>query len=106
MSEDGVCWEIVVSKARAGAAREQIVDLGRKIQAWAREQPGFLGRHLVEDAEKGTWIDVVTWRSEADARRAADAMETSPCAADARALLDERSISIFHGRAVSVEPTR
>lgn len=106
MGIEEVCWEIVVSRARAGVGREQIVELGQKIQAWAKEQPGFLERQLVEDAEHGTWIDVVTWRTEADAKRAAGAMSSAPCAAAIGALLDEQSIAIFHGRAVSLEGAR
>jgi hypothetical protein len=46
----GVWWEVVVSKARAGVSRAEIVEIGRQIQAWARGQTGLLDRTLVEDA--------------------------------------------------------
>lgn len=106
MRREDVCWEIVVSKARAGVSRDRIAELGQKLQAWAEEQPGFLERQLVEDAGHGTWIDVVTWRTEADAERAAAAMGSAPCAGDVRGLLDETSIAIFHGSAMPLESAR
>jgi hypothetical protein len=97
---DEACYEIVISRARPGARRDEILALSQKIEAWASAQPGFLRRTLVEDGAQATWIDLVVWRSREDATRAAAAFAEAPCAADAGRLLDLGTMALYHGAAI------
>ncbi len=97
---DETCYEIVIARARPGAARGEILALAGAIEAWAAAQPGFLRRTLLEDGARGTWIDLVAWRSREDATRAAAAFSAAPCAADAGRLLDEKTMALYHAAAV------
>ena len=93
-------YEIVISRATAEASRDQILTLAAQIQQWAERQPGFLERTLVE-AGDGTWVDVIRWQNEADARRAAENVPQELMAQMAP-LLDMSAVQMIHGQAVAL----
>ena len=65
--------ELVVFKLNPGAGREQLLATSEGVSRWAEQQPGFVSRELTYDAEGDRWVDVVWWRSLADAKAAAEA---------------------------------
>lgn len=96
------CHEIVISRSADGASREEVIAAARLLQRWAVEQPGFIRRTLVDGGE-GTWVDLVVWRSEAEAKAASAAFETNPAAAQISRVLDVSSIRMIHGTAVPLD---
>ena len=63
--------ERVVFKAAAGIDDAAMIAGAEQTNDWLKEQPGFLYRTLVKDAD-GTWSDLVFWASP-EAAQAADA---------------------------------
>lgn len=99
MNENNICHEVVISRGREGASREEILATSRQLQQWAEQQPGFLRRTLLE-AEQGVWIDHVEWSSESAAKEAAAKFNESGCAEALERLLDFTSMQLYHARAV------
>jgi hypothetical protein len=97
-NDDDACYEIVIARARPGAARGEILALAGATGAWAAAQPGALRRTLLEDGAQGTWIDLVAFRSREDATRTA--FSAAPCAADAGPLLDGTTVALYHAAAI------
>lgn len=79
MSETIIEWAPI----RLAAGRTE-ADLLAASHAFQRDflarQPGFLRRELVRKAE-GEYVDLVHWRSEADARAILDRLESPACQA-------------------------
>jgi hypothetical protein len=97
---DGKVLELVVFNLRAGASREELLGTVDAVSAWIAEQPGFVSRALVEDHDGDRWIDVVWWRSIAEAQAAAErAMGSESCAPMFR-LIDMESTLMVHGERV------
>lgn len=80
--------ELVVFTLREGASRGELVSTEPSMDAWLREQPGFLSYDLVLGDDGGTWVFVGWWRTMADAKAAADAAMTAPGTAPMLALID------------------
>lgn len=97
--------ELVVFGLADGATREELLATTDGVTEWAAEQPGFVSRELYAAGDK--WIDVVRWRSMADAERAAAAAESSPRCAPMFGLVDMASVVMLHGEPVGPpEPAR
>ena len=96
------CHEIVISRSAEEASRDEVVAAARRLQRWAVAQPGFIRRTLVDGGE-GTWVDLVVWRSEAEAKAASIAFETNAAAAEISRVLDVKSIRMIHGTAVALD---
>ena len=99
-TDDGKVLELVVFKLRAGASREGLLGTVDAVSSWIGEQPGFVSRTLVEDHEGGQWIDIVWWRSLAEAQTAAEGAMTSESCAPMFALIDMESTLMVHGERV------
>jgi hypothetical protein len=99
-TEDGKVLELVVFKLRAGASREELLGTVDAVSSWIAEQPGFVSRHLVEDGEGDRWIDVVWWRSMAEAEAAAERAMSSESCAPMFGLIDMESTLMVHGERV------
>ena len=67
------------------------------VSAWIAEQPGFVSRSIVEDREGERWIEVVWWRSMAEAQAAAERGVSSESCAPMFALIDMESTLMLHG---------
>ena len=92
--------ELVVFNLRAGASREELLGTVDAVSSWIDEQPGFVSRALVEDREGERWIDVVWWRSIADAQAAAERAMGSQSCAPMFGLIDMKSTLMLHGERV------
>ena len=94
---DGKVLELVVFNLRAGASREELLGTVDAVSAWIAKQPGFVSRSLVEDRDGGRWIDVVWWRSMAEAKAAAELAMGSESCAPMFGLIDMASTLMLHG---------
>ena len=96
-TDGGKVLELVVFKLRAGASREALLGTLDAVSSWIAEQPGFVSHTLVEDREGGRWIDVVWWRSMAEAQAASVRAMSSEPARQMFALIDTESMLMLHG---------
>ena len=78
-------------------SRERFLGAVDAVSRWIREQPGFISRELSYDAEADRWIEVVWWRSLADAHTAAERAMTSESCAPMFVLIDMESALMAHG---------
>lgn len=69
------------------------------VSDWASRQPGFMSRTLVEEAD-GHWVDLVWWRSEAEALGAADKVMRDLGATPFMRMIDPMSVETGHHRIV------
>jgi antibiotic biosynthesis monooxygenase (ABM) superfamily enzyme len=79
--------------------RAAFLAAARATEAAVRRQPGFRARMLVE-AEDGTWSEIVTWASHADAMAAAKAVMSDADFAPFGAMIDGPSVRMTHSALV------
>src|SRR5687767_7714325 len=89
--------ELVVFKLADGVSREQFLGTVDGVSSWISRQPGFVSRELVHDPDGDRWIDVVWWRSMADAKAAAELAMSSESCAPMFGLIDMESTLMLHG---------
>lgn len=89
--------ELVVFKLGDGVSREQLLGTVDEVSRWAGRQPGFISRELAYDEKGDRWIDVVWWKSMAEAQAAAELAMTSESCAPMFALIDTESTLMLHG---------
>ena len=89
--------ELVVFQLKAGATGERLLETSDAVSSWIAQQPGFISRELVRDAEGDRWIDVVWWRSMGEAQAAAELAMSSPSCAPMFGLIDMESTLMLHG---------
>jgi hypothetical protein len=89
--------ELVVFRLRDGVSREDFLGTVDAVSRWIGAQPGFVSRELSHDEEGDRWIEVVWWRTLADARAAAERAMTSESCAPMFALIDMESALMAHG---------
>lgn len=92
--------ELVVFKLEDGVTREQFLATNDAVTEWAQRQPGFISREQAYDAEGERWIDLIWWRSLAEAHAASEAAMTSESCAPMFALLDDGETLMIHADAV------
>ena len=95
--------EVVIFKLAPGVSREQFLPTVDGLSEWVSRRPGFLSRDLLHDAEADRWIEVVWWRTLADAKAAAEAAMTSESCAPMFALIEMESAQMLHGEP-AIEP--
>lgn len=101
MNRSSKVLELVVFKLRPGTDREHFLGTVEPVSRWAAEQPGFVSRELVHDADGDRWIDAVWWRSMEEAQAAAERAMTSEACAPMFGLIEEESTLMLHGEAVA-----
>lgn len=75
-------------KLAAGKTEQELLAASNAFQkGFLASQPGFLRRELVRKAE-GQYVDIVHWRSEADARAIMDKIADSPACAQYFSVMD------------------
>jgi hypothetical protein len=89
--------ELVVFNLKAGVTPERFVATVDAVSEWARTQPGFVSRDLSYVPADDRWIEVVYWRTLAEAEAAADAAQGSAACAPMFALIDIDSMLFLHG---------
>ena len=90
--------ELVVFGLKEGVPREHLLATTDGVTAWTAEQPGFVSRDLYAAGDR--WVDVVRWRTLADAENAAAAAESSERCAPMFGLIDLDSVLMLHGHPV------
>jgi hypothetical protein len=103
----GKILELVVYKLDEGVSREQFLATNDATSVWIGNQPGFISRELVYDADGDRWVDVIWWETMEDARAAADLSLTSEACSPMFALIDMESALMLHGAPAieTVSPT-
>jgi L-aminopeptidase/D-esterase-like protein len=91
--------ELVTFRLSPGTDRAAFLENARRTEAVVRRQPGFLARMLTE-GEDGTWSDIVTWASHADAMAAAEAVMSDPDFAPFGAMIDGPTVRMSHSALV------
>ncbi len=91
--------EHVTFRLTPGADRTSFLKNAHRTEAVVRRQSGFVARMLTE-AEDGTWSDIVTWASHADAMAAAKTVMSDPDFAPFGAMIDGPSVQVSHSTLV------
>jgi hypothetical protein len=86
-----------VFKLGDGVSRERFLGTVDDVSRWIARQPGFISRELVYDGDGDRWIDVVWWKSMAEAQAAAELAMSSDSCAPMFALIDMESTLMLHG---------
>lgn len=71
MSKDDRILELVVFTLTEGATRDQLLETVDAVSDWAGSQRGFISRELVHETGGERWMDLIWWRTLADAEAAA-----------------------------------
>ena len=96
-SGPGKVLELVVFKLGDGVSRERFLRTVDEVSRWIARRPGFISRELVYDGDGDRWIDVVWWKSMAEAQAAAELAMSSDSCAPMFALIDMESTLMLHG---------
>ena len=89
--------ELVVYQLHKGVSREQFLGTNDAVSSWIRQQPGFLSRELVHDAEGDRWVDVIWWETLEQAQAASERSMTSESCSPMFALINMDSALMLHG---------
>jgi hypothetical protein len=89
--------ELVVYKLHEGVSPEQFLSTNDAVSSWIRQQPGFISRELVHDAEGDRWVDVIWWHTLEQAQAASDLSMSSESCSPMFALIDMESALMLHG---------
>lgn len=92
--------EVVLYRLRAGVAEDAFLATRPLVDAALASYAGYLQRRLLRAAD-GRWMDIVDWRTLAEAQAAAAAFERDPELAPFMALLDPSDMLFLH-----LEPER
>jgi hypothetical protein len=102
-SEPEKVLELVVFKLGDGVTREQFLGTVDGVSRWISRRPGFISRELSHDGDGDRWIEVVWWKSMAEAQAAAELAMSSDSCAPMFALIDMESTLMIHG-ALAIPP--
>lgn len=91
--------ELVTFRLVPGADRAVFLANARATEAVVRRQPGFVARMLTE-GEDGTWSDIVTWASHADALAAAKDVVADPAFMPFGQMIDGPTVKMSHAALV------
>jgi antibiotic biosynthesis monooxygenase (ABM) superfamily enzyme len=89
--------ELVVYKLHEGVAPERFLGTNDAVSSWIRQQPGFISRELVHDAEGDRWVDVIWWQTLEQAQAASELSLRSESCSPMFALIDMESALMLHG---------
>ena len=93
--QNGLTVELVTFKLNEGADEAAFLQAADAVMADIRQLPGYMRRELLK-GDDGQWIDVVHWRSRADALAAAELFNTLPSAQAFGSFLDFTSLTMLH----------
>jgi hypothetical protein len=94
MSQQAVV-EVAQFRVKPGVTVEQVVQASDALMVDLQAAPGYASRELMVD-EHGQWVDMVHWRSMAEALAAAEVFPTWPSAQPFMELLDMSSAKMLH----------
>lgn len=87
--------EVVLFRAKAGVSDAQVLHSSAQIQRWLENAQGYLKRE-VSKGDDGQWVDIVHWRSLAEAQQAAQQLMADPAAADLMSFIDPENVTLLH----------
>lgn len=91
--------ERVTFRLTPGTDRAAFLIAAKATDPLVRRQPGFQARMLTEAAD-GTWTDIVTWASQAEAMAAGEMLMADPAFHPFCALIDMDSAQMTHSALV------
>ena len=94
--------EIVLFRLNADAAESDFLGAVAAMTPDLRTAPGYLSRELLR-GDDGLWVDVVHWRSLAEAQQAMAHFPNLPSAQAFGALMDGETLRMLHLERVWVE---
>jgi hypothetical protein len=74
---NGLVAEIHIARLKAGVAESAFLQAAEAIMPDVVAMDGFVRREFLKSTD-GQWVEMITWRSMADAERAAKALEALP----------------------------
>lgn len=92
--------ELVSYKLKAGVSKEQLAATHTQVNAFLKEQPGFMYRSLSED-DSGLLYDIVYWQNMDSAKAAGEAFMAHPAGQSLFVVTDENSITMRHMQALT-----
>jgi heme-degrading monooxygenase HmoA len=75
MTDDKVL-ELAVYRLKEETTREQFLSTSAAVSEWIATQPGFISRDLLYAADQDRWVDVIYWKTLAEAHAAAAVAES------------------------------
>lgn len=90
------CIEYVEFKLAEGQSEATLLQGAEESNEWLKEQPGFAYRSLAFDDKKQAWVDVVYWKTTADAQKAGDLFMAEPRCQTLMSVIDSDSVSMNH----------
>ena len=93
--------ELAKFGVRGGVSERAVQERARDLDAWLKQQPGFVGRTLVGPDAEGFFTDIVRWKSKAEAFAAGERVMKEPCAAAFMALIDPARVHMSHAPVVA-----
>ena len=92
---EGSTIELVQFRLKPGMDVAAFLTAAEETQAVIAQLPGYLRRELLQN-DTGLWIDLVHWRSKADALAAAEMFSTVPAFALFAMMIDEAQMTMLH----------
>jgi hypothetical protein len=89
--------ELVVYKLKYGVNKDRFLSANDVASRWMQTQPGFVGHELFHDADGERWIELVRWKTLAEAHGAAERAMSSELCAPLFALIDLETALMVHG---------
>jgi hypothetical protein len=87
--------ELVEFRLKEGVSTAAFLAAVEASQVAVRRFPGFISRELL-GSDEGLWIDLVHWRSHADALAAAEAFGSMPEVAAFADMIDPQHVRMLH----------
>jgi GH15 family glucan-1,4-alpha-glucosidase len=87
--------EVVLFKLKPTTDEAAFLKAADAIMPDLRSMPGYLRRELLK-GDDGQWLDVVYWRSLAEAQQAAQDLMQRPAVQPLFGMLDETTVTILH----------
>lgn len=93
---NGLIVEIHVAKLKADVSESAFLQAAQAIMPDVVAMNGFVSRQLLKSAD-GQWVEMIYWRSKADAERAAKAFEALPSGQAMIDMVDLTSLTVLFG---------
>jgi hypothetical protein len=87
--------ESVVVALAPGRSEEEFLKACTATELFLKEQPGFLWRRIVK-LDHGRYMDILEWRSQAEADAAMKASMSEACMTELMNTLDPHSVVVAH----------
>lgn len=83
--------EVTSFRMKRGITADQAVEAGRDIDAWLRQQPGFVSRIMISNLD-GSITDIVVWRTVQDGRSSSERLMAETAGSRFHVLVDAASV--------------